>query len=251
MTLLSHDTAGDGPDVVLFHSSVCDRRMWNAQWDTLIEAGFRVTRFDFRGFGETPPPTEPWDNAADVIALLDALGIGRFHAVAASFGGRIAHQLAARWPERVDRLLLICSAGTVVDGTPDLDAFDTREEELFEAHDLDALVALNIETWLGPEATQETRDFVGEMQRHAFEVQFAADDVASIKPDFDLADITAKTLVVQGMHDLDFFIATARALAEQIAGARLVELDWAGHLPTLENPAKMEPLILEFLTASE
>ncbi|MEV0647594.1 alpha/beta hydrolase [Phytomonospora sp. NPDC050363] len=247
MTLLSHDTAGNGPDVVLFHSSVCDRRMWNAQWDTLIDAGFRVTRFDFRGFGETPPPSEPWDNAADVIALLDSLGIGRFHAVGASFGGRVAHQVAARWPERVEKLLLICSAGTVVDGTPDLDAFDEREEELFEAHDLDALVALNVETWLGPEADQKTRDFVGDMQRHAFEVQFAAEDMESLKPEFDLADISAETLVVQGLHDLDFFVATAKALAERIPNARLVELDWAGHLPTLENPAKVEPLILEFL----
>ncbi|MBB6036273.1 alpha/beta fold hydrolase [Phytomonospora endophytica] len=250
MTLLSHDTAGDGPDVALFHSSVCDRRMWDPQWQTLIDAGFRVTRFDFQGFGETPVPTGPWNASEDVIALLDSLGIGRFHAVGASFGGRVAHQLAARWPDRVEKLLLLCSAAAVIDSTPDLDAFDEREEELVEQADIDALVALNVDTWLGPEASAEMREFVGAMQRRAFEVQFADEvDAPSTKPEFDLADITAETLVVQGAKDLEFFVKTARVLAGEIPGARLVELDWAGHLPTLENPAKTEPLILDFLKA--
>lgn len=248
---LSYDTAGEGPDVALFHSSVCDRRMWDPQWQVLIDAGFRVTRFDYQGWGETPAPTSPWNAPEDVIELLDSLGIGRFHAVGASFGGRVAHQLAARWPERVSKLLLLCSAASVIDSTPDLDAFDEREEELVEQADMDALVALNVDTWLGPEATAETREFVGLMQRRAFEVQFAAEDVPSKKVEVDLADITAETLVVQGRHDLEFFRKTAPVLAERIPGARLVELDWAGHLPTLENPAKIEPLILEFLSASE
>lgn len=36
---LSHDVAGDGPVLVLLHSGVCDRRMWDAQWPALIDAG--------------------------------------------------------------------------------------------------------------------------------------------------------------------------------------------------------------------
>ncbi|MFD0560895.1 alpha/beta fold hydrolase [Kitasatospora saccharophila] len=54
---ITHEVAGSGPAVVLLHSSVCDRRMWDGQWDALRGAGYRVLRCDFRGFGETPART--------------------------------------------------------------------------------------------------------------------------------------------------------------------------------------------------
>ena len=45
------------------------------------------------------------------------------------------------------------------------------------------------------------------------------------------------------------FRETAVELAQRIAGARHVELDWAGHLPSLERPAELNPLLLDFLRA--
>src|SRR3954451_3391373 len=72
---LSHDAAGDGPALVLLHSGVCDRRMWDAQWPALIDAGYRLVRCDLRGFGETPAPDRPYSDAEDVLAVLNSLGI--------------------------------------------------------------------------------------------------------------------------------------------------------------------------------
>ncbi|MET9064505.1 alpha/beta fold hydrolase [Streptosporangium sandarakinum] len=46
---LSYDMAGDGPALVLLHSGVCDRRMWDPQWPALLDAGYQVVRCDFRG----------------------------------------------------------------------------------------------------------------------------------------------------------------------------------------------------------
>lgn len=84
---LSHDVAGHGPVVVLLHSSVCDRRMWDDQWKALTDAGHRVVRCDFRGFGDTPAEAvHPYRDADDVLALLDTLGVGRAALVGASFG---------------------------------------------------------------------------------------------------------------------------------------------------------------------
>ena len=67
--MLSYDVAGTGPALVLLHSTVCDRRMWDTQWPVLVDAGYRVVRCDFRGYGETPVPQGPHDDAADVLDL--------------------------------------------------------------------------------------------------------------------------------------------------------------------------------------
>ena len=45
------------------------------------------------------------------------------------------------------------------------------------------------------------------------------------------------------MQDLAFFVDTARALADRLPAARLVELAWAGHLPSLERPAETSRLV--------
>jgi pimeloyl-ACP methyl ester carboxylesterase len=82
-------------------------------------------------------------------------------------------------------------------------------------------------------------------------VQLAAGDVSADRPDFDLGAITAPSLVVSGAHDLDYFGRVADLLAAQIAGAQQRELDWAGHLPNLEDPDRFDPLLLEFVTGLE
>ncbi|MFB8277666.1 alpha/beta fold hydrolase [Nocardia colli] len=64
---LPHDVAGDGPPVVLLHAGVCDRRMWAPQWTTLTDAGYRLVRCDFRGFGDAPVPPHPYNDAEDIL----------------------------------------------------------------------------------------------------------------------------------------------------------------------------------------
>ena len=77
--ILAHDVAGphDGPALVLLHSSVCDRRMWDGQWAPLVEAGFRVVRPDFRTCGESPAATAPYSDDGDVLAGRDEVRTSR------------------------------------------------------------------------------------------------------------------------------------------------------------------------------
>jgi len=248
--ILSHDISGTGPAVLLLHSSVCDRRMWDPQLDDLIAAGYRVLRADFRGYGETPPPTGSFNPADDVRDLLDHLGLGEVAIVGSSYGGRIASEVAARWPDRVGTLVLICAGQAGAEPTPAAIAFGDHEDELLEAGDLDAAVQLNLDTWVGPRADDATRAFVGDMQRHNFHVQLAAPDVAPAPVAYDLATVAARTLVVSGGHDLDLFQQVAVSLAGIIPAARHEHLDWAGHLPSLEDPASFNPIMLDFLVGS-
>ncbi|MFD7442344.1 alpha/beta fold hydrolase [Streptomyces sp. NPDC059909] len=262
MTLF-HDVAGNGPAVVLLHSSVCDRRMWDAQWQALIDAGHRVVRCDFRGFGETPAEAvRPYRDADDVLALLDALGINGAAFVGASFGGRVAVEIAARRPERVTSLVLLCAGLPGCEPGPALRKFGAREDELIEAGDLAGAVELNVTTWLGPEADEPVRERVRAMQRHAFEVQLAADAAAAetaaeppapapAEPVIDPTAVEAPTLVVTGGHDLPDFRTMGSRLAALIPGARSTELAWAGHLPSLERPSEVTALLTGFLGTAQ
>ncbi len=101
----------DGPVVVLSNSLGSTHRMWDAQLAALEER-FRVVRYDTRGHGDSPVPGGPYsidDLADDVVALLDRLGIARAHVVGLSLGGMTAMRLAARNPERIDRVVLLCT----------------------------------------------------------------------------------------------------------------------------------------------
>ncbi|MFJ8072673.1 alpha/beta fold hydrolase [Streptomyces sp. NPDC096176] len=273
---LTYDQTGQGPDVVLLHSTVCDRRMWDAHWQALVEAGHRVVRCDFRGFGDTPPETGPYDDADDVLELLDTLGVERATLIGASYGGRVALEAAARSPQRVGGLLLLCPDRPGHRPGPQLVAFAERENELFEAGDIEGAVELNVSTWLGPQADETVRDAVRRMQRHAFEVQLAAekaaeqaaeeaaDDAAgadgadggaevpaaeadSAPEPPGLSRIQAPCFVVSGAHDLEDFRQIAAGLPAELPGARHLELPWAGHLPSLERPREITALMTGFL----
>ena len=107
--MISYDLAGTGPALALLHSTVCDRRMRDPQWPVLADAGYPVARCDFRGFGETPVPQGPHNDADDVLDLLDELGIGPVAVAGASYGGKVALEIAARRPRRVAALALVCA----------------------------------------------------------------------------------------------------------------------------------------------
>lgn len=248
---LDYEVAGDGASggVLLLHSTVCDRRMWDPQWQAFQDAGLRVVRCDLRGFGRTPVPSEPCNEAEDVLGVLDAAGLGRVAVVGSSHGGAVALELAARWPERVRRLALVCSAAPDMDPGPELREGWARENAFLEAGDIDGAVEVNLEIFLGPEASAAAREQVRRMQRHAFDVQLAAEvEYPPTDVPFDLADITAPSLVISGEKDLPDFPRIADRLAAILPQARRVSLPWAGHLPTLERPQELTPLLVDFLT---
>ncbi|MGN9792181.1 alpha/beta fold hydrolase [Streptomyces sp. OZ13] len=264
---ISFDRTGQGPTVVLLHSGVCDRRMWDFQWQSLTDTGYEVVRCDFRGFGETPAEAGPYSDADDVLALLDTLGIRRAALIGSSYGGKVALEVAARRPELAAALVLLCAGQPGRPPGPQLRAFGRQEDALIEAGDLEAAVELNVSTWLGPEADDETREAVRKMQRHAFDVQLAAEkEFADAEPaegaadgageaeagpaqppEPDLSRIDAPCLAVSGAHDVEDFRQIAAGLPALIPGARHVELPWAQHLPSLERPAEVTPLITGFL----
>ena len=106
----------DGPEatstLVLASSLGTTWELWDAQLPSLAR-DFRVVRYDHPGHGRSPTPESPVtveSLADDVVDLLDALGLERVSFCGLSLGGMVGMALALRAPERLDRLVLCCTA---------------------------------------------------------------------------------------------------------------------------------------------
>ncbi len=244
---LPFDAAGTGPPVVLLHAGVADRRMWAAQIPVLAER-YRVLAPDLPGYGDALLAPGPLSNVAEVVGFLDDQGIAAAGFVGASFGGRVALEVATAHPDRVTELVLICPGLRGVAPTAASEAFDEEEERLIEAGDVDGAVALNVDTWLGPDADADAHRLLTRMQRRAFDVQIPADEwpePPTLVPDeVDLSSIAVPTTVVLGELDVDWLQTAARTVAAGVPHANLVALSWAGHLPSLERPGETAALVL-------
>ncbi len=245
--------AGAGPVLVLLHSGVADRRMWRGLRTALAAErsdGVRVIAPDLRGFGESPMPDvgTAYTDAGDVAGLLDERGIRGATVVGSSLGGRVALELAVTRPDLVGALVLLCAAYRGLEPSAAVGAFGEEEDRLLEADDVEGAVALNVDTWLGPDADDATRREVSAMQRRAFELQLT--DPEHDGPDrveVDPATIDAPTLVVVGERDLDHFVAVGEHLAATMPHATLRRLPWAAHLPALERPAEAAALVARWM----
>jgi 3-oxoadipate enol-lactonase len=228
--------------------------MWRSQVETLSRS-HRVIAPDLAGFGDTPLRPGRMSNTEDLLGLLDQLGVEETAVVGSSFGGRVALELTQAAPKRVSSLVLLCPAYGGLEQTPTVEAFGEEEERLIDSGDVEGAVELNVSTWLGPDADDAARDLVRQMQRRAFEVQIPADewpDPPTLdREDPDLTAFALPTHVVLGRHDLDHFQNIAHHLAETIPDAHLIELDWAGHLPSLERPAEMTATLTGLLAEPE
>jgi 3-oxoadipate enol-lactonase len=254
--MLHHQVAGDGPAVALLHSTVCDSRMWDAEFAALAER-YRVLRCDFRGFGRSPLPAGDWLSVDDLRALLDHVGMERPALVGLSGGAHVALDFALVHPERVSGLVLGAPAIGGLDWSEEVRRFGEEEDRLLEAGDVDAAVELNLRMWVDgpyrePDAVDPAgRAKVGEMQRRAFEVQLAAEPgrLQRLEPPaaVRLEEVTAPTLVLVGDADHADVLERAELLATRIPGARKVVLPGVAHMVNLERPEEFLRLVRDFL----
>jgi pimeloyl-ACP methyl ester carboxylesterase len=231
--------------------------MWERQTDTLGGAG-RIVRVDFRGFGRTPAATAEYVDAADVIELIEREGLGPAVLVGASMGGGVALDLVESRPDLVSGLVLVAATHPNQEWTPHMDAYGEREDELWEARDVEGLVELNLRIWIdGPtraaaDVDPGMRAFVGEMLRDAVNLQAAVPEIEHGDLVEDkapgLAAIAVPTLVLVGDLDIPEMLESADRLTGDIPGARAEVIAGASHLPSLERPEEFDALVLEFLS---
>ena len=239
---LTHRIDGDGPPLVLLNGGFMSISAWEPFVAQLTPA-HRVIRCDFRGQFLTPGPyPDSLDaHAGDVLELLDDLGIRSAHVAGASFGAEVGMMLAARAPERVERLTVI----TATERTTERMRRDAREAralaEEAAAGNRDAAERLFrrvfANTWSEAWLVKQAPDFV--------DARVA--ELASLPPAYfagaaallqiletldltnDLGHITAPTFVLGGDDDRVFPPEHSSAIASAIPNARLEILAGTGH----------------------
>jgi 3-oxoadipate enol-lactonase len=213
---------------------------------------FRVVSYDTRGHGESPAPQGPYtidDLADDVVALLDELGVQRAHVVGLSLGGMTGLRLAARDPDRVDRLAVLCTSAKPVPGP-----FLERAAAV-RAGGTAPLAPAIAARWLTPAFAAANPDLVARLEAMiagADDQGYAAccEVVAALDLRADLARISAPTLVISGADDVALPPEHQQAIAEGIAGAEWLTVEPGAHLANLEQPEQITAALLAHLDAS-
>lgn len=254
---LFYRVAGDGPEtVVLSHSFLVDHRQFDAQIDAL-SSQFRVVAFDHRGHGESSDPGVAYgmkDIYADAVSLIEAVVDGPCHFVGLSTGSFVGLRLGFRRPDLVDRLVLM-AASADREGWVDRARYAAMLRVL-PVVGWRPLIGTAMSTMFGPRFLRDEarRDEVelwrGRMMandRGAI-VRFGRAVFGRDAVEDRLHEIATPTLVISGERDHAQVPSRGRAMAAGIPNARFEQLEHAGHLSTIEEPAAVNALLLEFLT---
>ena len=232
--------------------------MWEPIWPELT-ARHDVIRYDLRGFGDSDtPPHGLLDHGADLLALLDRLGVQRCHLVGASLGSGVAVEVALQQPGLVASLLLgPPGGGLLATMTPALRSFADRESAAWEAGDLDEAVAANLDTWVvgvgrGPaDVDAGVLDAVRVMQRRVFDIAGQWGSVDWAEPDPPVADRLSELRVpvctLVGGHDLDTVQDAADRISAAVATTRRLSWPDVAHLPSLEQPGRFLDTVQDWL----
>jgi 3-oxoadipate enol-lactonase len=250
--IVHHVVSGpaDAPPLILSNSLGADLRMWDPQAEALAER-FRLVRYDTRGHGGSPVPDGPYtiDHLGeDVVALLDHLEIERAHFAGLSLGGMTGLWLGIHAPERLDRLVVLCTSAR-------LGPAETWREraETVRAQGTEAVAEAGVGRWLTagfreahPDTAAWLRDMIAATPDAGYAACCAVIEHMDLRP--ELAGISAPTLVIAGAQDPSTPPEHAEAIAAAIP-ARLAVLDPAAHLANVEQAEAVTRLIREHLEA--
>jgi 3-oxoadipate enol-lactonase len=246
-----HKTAGprDAPVLLMAGSLGTNLRMWDSQLP--LADRLRLVRLDHRGHGESPTPPGPYeieDLGRDVLGLMDALGIERASLCGLSLGGMVGMWLGAHAPERLERLILICTAAHM----PPASAWQQRSAAVLGAGTTEPIADAVVDRWLTPgfaSAHPELRADLRAMLVATSPEGYAWCCGAIERMDLrgDLPGIRSPTLVISGAEDQATPPKRQREIAEAIPGARHEVVGPAAHVAAVEQPAAVNRLIAEHL----
>ena len=256
-TAIYYETWGRGEPLVLISGLATDLRIWACQ-RLVFGRRFRCIAIDNRGSGRSDKPEGPYSleqMAADVVAVLDAEGVGRAHVVGHSMGSYIAQMMAVQHPDRIRSLTL---AGTACRHQPwRLELLD-RWQETARSQGVHAWARRAFPWLLGPRTAWTFGLFINllwpmilRQPAHAFDSQIEALLGAPDGERGQLSSVAVPTLVVCGSRDTLTTPADAAEVAALIPGSRLVTLKGAGHGLMLEAAPDFNAAVLGFLGSLE
>lgn len=243
----------DGEVVVLSSSLGSDLGMWQPQVAPLVEAGYRVIRYDHRGHGSSPAPPGPYtlaDLGEDLLALLDSLDVEAAHIAGLSLGGMVGMWTAAHRRERVRSLTLCCTSADLGPRS-----MWSERAELVRTRGMEPIVEPALGRWFtdgwlaaNPRRTDEFRNMIAATSPVGYSGCCSAIETMDLLGVLPM--ISAPTLVISGAEDAATSPEHGRRIAEGISGARVEVVEGAAHLGSVEQPERFTELMLDHLKAA-
>lgn len=241
-----------GRVLVLSSSLGTTSALWDAQIPGL-EKAFRIVRYDHPGHGGSTAPDAPItieSLAVNVVELLDDLELASVSFCGLSLGGMVGMALARDVPERIDRLVLCCTAAYL--GPPE--GWHERAQ-IVRTHGTAAIAEKVLERWFTERFRREQtaavasfREMLGGITREGYAA--CCEAIADWDARAGLDAIRARTLVIAGAEDIATPTEDAAFLVESIPESELVVLPDAAHLANAEQPELFDRALLEFLSES-
>ena len=273
---LHYRTIGDGPVLFLVPPGWGIASGYLQRAFSSLAEHFRLVFIDTRGSGLSGRPADAThmrsvDMANDLEALRVHLGLSEISILGHSNSGAIALAYAARYPDRVSKLVLIDSQVLGLSAVADTQRIlqnrstDPRFEEAARVvstfftgqinpatsdDSLEAFIAQVLPLYLhSPEKSLllAQEQLSGPISSYAFTSQFAADAAFPTDQTKSLGAIRAKVLIMVGRHDYICPVALSERLHEGIPESLLVIFEESGHLPWLEEPNAFSAELERFL----
>ena len=237
--------------ILFIHGHTLDQRMWQPQLEAFKDHSLIAPTL--RGYGHSSPMENNFSFAEDMYALLEPFD--QIHLVGLSLGGNVALEMAVRYPNKIQTLTLLDSglkgftpdeaqikAGAEVQSAYDQHGLEAAKKTwlglpLFAAARQNPSLKTQLETWVG--------DYSGWHWAQRVSPAIAIEDVSS-----RLAEITAKTLIVVGQHDVAYFQNVATYVEQQIKNSKRKVIENAGHMVNLEQPTLINQLLTEHFLES-
>ena len=245
--------AGRGEPLVLIHGLADDHRAWRRALPDLM-LRHRVFMYDLRGHGETTlgrPEGTLLQLGADLVGLLDALGVERAAIAGFSLGGTIAMRAAIDHPQRVSALALVATSSRVGRAAADwyrqrVEMVERNNPQLRETLDRDTAevyaespAELEEGLMIRRQSTTDPRGYGNAC------AAMAALNASPLDPELDR--ITAPTLIVASERDKHCPPKAAEIIAAGIKGSRFEVIPDAGHQIPVEKPRELARSMISFL----
>lgn len=254
---LYYEVEGSGHPLLMIHGGLGSLRMWDGQVPAFAER-YRVLRYDTRGFGRTETDDVAFSNLEDARAVLDHFDVESAFVLGTSRGGIIGLDFLLAYPERVDAFVSVASGvggyeAELPEGTP-TEPWEEMER-LWESKDWEALAELETQTWVDgwtqpqtrvdPEVRRTVKGWI--LENYRAEKTEGKAQPATPPAAERLDEVKVPVLVLVGDVDEAGAVAGGRHLAAAVDGAELVEFPGVAHMIHLEEPERVNELVLDFL----
>jgi non-heme chloroperoxidase len=250
---------GEGNPVVLLHGWALGHELWDRQVYEIAKHGLRAIAPDLRGHGASSKPLDGYGVerlAADVIAVIEELGLDRVVLVGWSIGGLTAFRVATERPDLLARLVLVSSNGVAASKVPGLPfgAPASAVEDSVVAAELADRVASRegqIRRTVLPKVSDSTLQWLLALTMRVPVWAGASGLKTILRTDQVGAAATLAVPLVQIIGDQDPTLSrrAAQWLIETVPDARQLTIPDAGHFPMVENAEPFTSALLAAVSA--